>query len=308
MKAHRKHPPENTPVKPRHPRVIARGDGFRVVAIGRRREWLGDMYVRLLGASWKAMAAMMCALYLAINLAFALAYLSIGDGLANARPGSFADAFFFSVQTLATIGYGGITPHGAIANLLVTLESLFGFAFYGVVTGLVFSKFSRPTARVLFSDKAIITAHDGRPHFMLRLANERNNRIVDASVKLTLMRDETTLEGNLMRRFYDLPLVRREIPVLRLTWTVMHFIDEHSPLYQVTPEKLAAAETEIIVSLQGIDETLSQTIHARHSYITDEIVCDAAFEDVLHRRADYVLEVRYDRFHQLKRRSRSDAA
>jgi len=296
MKKH-SHKKQSTP---RHPRIVARGDGLTVISTGRKKRGLSDMYVRLLGASWRRMILLLVAVYISINVVFALTYLAIGDGITNAQKGSFADAFFFSVQTIATIGYGALTPHGLIANLLVTLESMFGFAFYGVVTGLVFSKFSRPTARILFSDKAVITNHNGKPHFMLRLANERDNRIVDTSARLTLMRDEKTTEGVLMRRFYDLPLVRRQIPILRLTWSVMHEIDERSPLYGMTPESLTEMEAEIIISITGIDDTLSQTIHARHSYIADEIVCDAVFEDILLRRDDYVLEVRYDRFHQLK--------
>jgi len=282
--------------------MVARGDGPKVIPTGRRKQVLGDMYVRLLGASWKRMILLMVAVYLALNVLFASAYLAIGDGIENAHKGAFDDAFFFSVQTIATIGYGAMTPHGIIANLLVTLESMFGFAFYAVVTGLVFSKFSRPTARILFSDKAIIASHDGKPHFMLRLANERDNRIVDTSAKLTLMRNQITAEGTLMRRFHDLPLVRREIPILRLTWMVMHEINDQSPLYGMTSESLAEMEAEIIISIRGMDDTLSQTIHARHSYIAGEIVCNAAFEDILLRRDDYVLEVRYDRFHQLKPR------
>lgn len=284
----------------RHIRLVTRGDGFKVIMTGRRKQVLGDTYVRLLGASWKRIICILAAVYLILNVLFALAYLCLGDGIENARPGSFADAFFFSVQTIATIGYGKMTPQTLPANLLVTLESMFGFAFYGVVTGLVFSKFSRPTARILFSDKALITTHNGKPHFMLRLANERDNRIVETSAKLTLMRDEKTAEGVAMRSFYELPLVRREIPILRLTWTVMHEINEKSPLYGMTPEKFAADESEIIIAITGMDETLSQTIHARHSYIAEEIVYDAAFEDILHRREDYVLEVRYDLFHQVK--------
>jgi inward rectifier potassium channel len=296
MKSRKK--PDNT--IPRHPRMVSRGDGLKIISTGRRKQILGDTYIRLLGARWRKIILVMTSLYIVINIVFALAYLSIRDGIEHAHSGSFADAFFFSVQTLATIGYGGMIPHGIIANLLVTLESMFGFAFYGVVTGLVFSKFSRPTARILFSDKAVINTHNGKPHFMLRMANERDNRIVDASAKLTLMRDEKTQEGVSMRRFYDLPLVRREIPILRLTWTVMHEITEHSPLFNITPEKLSAMEAEIIVSVSGIDETLSQTVHARHSYIMDEIICGSAFEDILIRRENYVLEVRYDRFHHLK--------
>lgn len=285
--------------KPRYPRLVSRNDGLHVVHRGRRHPRLGDLYVRLLAASWRRIITIMTLIYLGLNTLFALGYLALGGALANARPGAFLDAFFFSVQTFATIGYGAMTPQGIAANLLVTVESLFSFAFYGVVTGLVFSKFSRPTARIMFSDRAVITLHNGEPHFMLRLANERDNRIADATAKLTLMRNELTLEGTRMRRFYTLPLVRREIPVLRLTWTVMHRIDAHSPLYGITAEMLAEMEAEIIISIKGIDETLSQTIHARHSYIAPEIVCGGAFEDILHRRDHGVLEVHYDRFHAI---------
>lgn len=283
-----------------HPRLITRGDGYKVISVGKQGSLFGDLYVKLLGARWREVVAMMALLYLVINVAFAWGYVLLGDGLLHARPGSFEDAFFFSVQTLATIGYGEITPHGTAANLLVTLESMFGFAYYGLVTGIVFSKFSRPTARVLFSNRAIIGMHDGHPHFMIRMANERSNRIVDARAKFTLMRYERTPEGGVMRRFYDLPLERREIPILRLSWTVMHRIDEASPLYGMTPDKLNAMEAEIIVSMNGIDETLTQPIYARHSYITDEIVCNAAFVDIINRREDYVVEVRYDLFHEIR--------
>lgn len=287
-------------LSPKHPRVLARGDGFRVIPIGRSRAVFSDLYIRLLGGSWRTIGLMLGGVFLGINLVFASAYLALGDGIANAKPGSFADAFFFSVQTFATIGYGGMVPKTLAANLLVTTEALFGFCYTGVVAGLVFSKFARPTARILFSDKAVITTHEGKPHFMLRMVNERDNRIVDAQAKLTLMRDEVTAEGKTLRRFYTLPLVRSENPLLRLSWTVMHEINEASPLFHMDHEALQSTEAEIIVSVSGLDETLSQMIHARNSYIADEIVRGAAFADVLHRKDDFVLEVRYDRFHDLK--------
>ncbi|MEI6441002.1 MAG: ion channel [Alphaproteobacteria bacterium] len=290
--------PPNLP--PKHPRMLARGDGFKVIPIGRSRAVFSDLYIRLLGGNWPTIALVLGVVFLGINLIFASAYLALGNGVANARPGSFADAFFFSVQTFATIGYGGMVPKSVAANLLVTIEALFGFCYTGVVAGLVFSKFARPTARILFSDKAVISTHDGKPHFMLRLVNERDNRIVDAQAKLTLMRDELTAEGKTMRRFYTLPLVRSENPLLRLSWTVMHEINEASPLNGMDHEALQSTETEIIVSISGLDETLSQIIHARNSYIAEEIIWGAAFADVLHRKDDFVLEVRYDRFHDLK--------
>ncbi len=295
-----KKPKENVSTA-KHPRLVSRKDGFSVLPIGRHKATFTDFYVTMLGSSWKKIILIMIGFYLVINLTFAVAYLAIGNGIVNARVGSFTDAFFFSVQTLATIGYGGMTPHGNIANILVTIESMFGFAYYGLVTGLVFSKFSRPTARILFSDKAVITTHEGKPHFMLRLVNERDNQIVDASAKLTLMRDEKTTEGVFMRRFYSLPVVCSKTPILKLTWTVMHEINEQSPLYGMSNEQLMETEAEIIIFITGLDETLSQTIHARHSYIADEIVYGAMFEDILHRKDNYVLEVRYDLFHNLKK-------
>ena len=171
---------------------------------------------------------------------------------------------------MATIGYGKMTPSGAAANLLVTLEALAGFGYFAVVTGLIFSKFSRPTARVLFSDVAVICPYDGVPHLMLRLANERGNRIVDADIRLVALRKEKSQEGHEMRRFHDLALLRHRVPMMQLTWTVMHRIDEKSPLYNATPQSLRDGDVELIVSLTGLDETLSQTIHARYSYLPEE--------------------------------------
>ncbi len=285
----------------RRARLVPRGDNdkIEIVKTGHRTSRLGDLYVRLLAASWQRLACLIVLLYLAANALFALAYLAIG-GIENARPGSFADAFFFSVQTMSTIGYGKMAPVGLAANLLVTLQVLSGFAFFALLTGLVFSKFSRPTARVLFSNVAVISPYDGVPHLMLRLANERSNRIVDANIHLVVLRKETTKEGHDMRRFHDLPLVRSRVPILQLTWTVMHRIDETSPLYHTTAQTLRDSDAEIIVSLTGLDETLSQTIHARYSYVAEDILCNAAFVDILNRRGDGRLDVDYHRFHEVK--------
>jgi len=288
------------PVK-RRGRLVSRGDddGLEIVRTGHRKLRLGDMYIRLLAASWKQLLCLIVALYLGINLLFALAYLAIG-GIEHAQPGSFADAFFFSVQTLSTIGFGRMAPVGLVANVLVTLEALTGFGFFALVTGLVFSKFSRPTARVLFSEVAVICPYDGVPHLMLRLANERSNRIVDANLHMVMLRKEVTQEGHQMRRFHDLKLVRSRIPILQLTWTAMHRIDGESPLHNATPLALRDIEAEIVVSLTGLDETLSQTIHARTSYVAEEIICGSAFVDILKRSDDGRVEVNYNLFHEVR--------
>lgn len=280
-------------------RLLPREGKFQAVRLGHRRRWREDIYVRLLEVRWPFLFCGFAALYLALNLIFAVAYVAAG-GVANAHPGSFADAFFFSVQTLSTIGYGVMSPSGAAANLLVTLEAMVGFAYFAVVTGLMFAKFSRPTARVLFSDKAVVCPYDGVPHLMMRLANQRGNRIVDAKVHVTVLRDEVSSEGHRMRRFYDLTPVRSQVPVLQISWTVMHPLDVKSPLYGLTPEMMREKRMEIVVSLTGIDETLSQIIHARYSYIEEEVAFGHAFADILRRTDDGEVEVDYRRFHEIR--------
>jgi inward rectifier potassium channel len=240
-------------------------------------------------------------IFITINSAFGLAYFLIADGIENVHPGSFRDVFFFSVQTLSTIGYGKMVPLSLAANMVVTCEVMVGIIFTAVTTGLVFSKFSRPMARVVFSNVAVITVHDGMPHLMLRLANERDSRIVDARIQVALLRKETSPEGHLMRRFHDLALLRHQIPFLQLSWTVMHPIDSDSPLHEATTDTLRDWDLEIVVSLTGLDETFSQTVHSRHSYIVDDIVFDADFVDVMRRREpDNGIDVDLSRIHDVR--------
>jgi len=282
-------------------RLIPRSESERIetIKLGEKPKGWSDLYVRLLDASWKWLLVLIIVSYLVINLLFAGIYITIPGGIENARNASFLDAFFFSVQTLATIGYGKMAPQGLLANILVTIEALTGFSFYAVVTGLMFSKFSRPTARVLFSNVAVITPYNGTPHLMLRLANERGNRIVDAHLDLVLIQREVTSEGHQMRRFYDLPLTRERVPLLQLTWTAMHPITPDSPLYQATSELLHNNEVEIIVSLSGVDETLSQPIYARYSYIAKEILCGAHFKDIIRRTENNLTEIDFRLFHDV---------
>jgi inward rectifier potassium channel len=296
MDSNSNNPPSNFP----RGRILPRNGRFRAIYLGgRNRGWWEDLYVRLIDAKWRYLFAGIALLYLIINLVFATAYLALGDGIENARPGSFTDTFFFSVQTMATIGYGKLVPNSILANILVTVEAFSGFVYFAIVTGLMFSKFSRPTARVLFSEKAVICPYNGVPHLMLRMANQRGNRIVDAKVQLVVLLDEVTAEGHDMRRFHDLKLVREKIPMMQLTWTVMHPLDETSPLYHACDESLHDRNAEVVVSLTGLDETLSQTIHARYSYIPEEIACDSMFVDILNR-TDKGVEVDYRRFHDVK--------
>ncbi len=292
-------PKKKAEPKIRHSRLVPRGDGFEIVRIGNSTRVMSDLYALLLDAPWWRLALYIILLYLLSNILFACTYLALGDAIENARVGSFQDAFFFSVQTMATIGYGKLTPIGLGGNIMVSVEALFGLSFFAMMTGMVFAKLSRPTARVLFSDVAVIGPYDETPHFMLRLANQRGNRIVDAKIQLVVLVDAVSKEGIRMRRFYDLPVARSHVPLMQYTWTIMHAIDKNSPLYKMDRKGLEAVRAEIIVSLTGLDETYAQTIHARRSYIADEILCDAVFEDIIKRNADR-MEINYTRFHDTK--------
>jgi inward rectifier potassium channel len=263
-------------------RLLSRPAGSDVVRIGVRRRWLGDLYHTLLIAPWSLVLLCAALIYLGLNFAFAGLYLLDPGGIENARPGSLHDAFFFSVQTMATIGYGKMTPISTFANAVVTLEALCGLVGTAMITGLMFAKFSRITARVIFSDIALITAYESIPTFMFRMANGRDrNQIVEAELRVTLGRTERLPSGETLRRYYDLPLKRDRAPLFALTWIGMHAIDAGSPLAGATPESLREAEVEILVSIVGLDATFSQTVHARRSYLANEIRFGERFADVL---------------------------
>ena len=260
---------------------------------------LRDLYHFLLDASWRRLLSVLTLVYLAANALFALGYVLGGDGIVNARQGSFSDAFFFSVQTMATIGYGGMAPRSLWAHVLVTIEAFSGLFGLTLVTGLVFAKFSRPTARVLFSRVAIVAPRDGIPSFMFRMGNERSDNIIEAQVRVVLARNETTLEGEAVRRFHELALTRPSSPLFALSWTTVHPITEGSPLHGAPRAALAAVEAEVIVSLVGFEEIFSQTVHARRVYRAADIIWNARFVDVLLREPYGRRRVDYGRFHDV---------
>jgi len=276
-----------------------RWDPGAVVRTGIARRYRSDLYLFFLDASWPRLIAVFGLLYVLANAAFAVVYVLGGDSIENARPGSFTDAFFFSVQTMATIGFGKMVPRTGLANVLVTIESLIGLLGLAIATGLVFAKFSRPTARVLFSRVAVISSWDGVRSLMFRMANERDNRIIEAQVHVVLIRTEATAENVPVRRVHDLALLRNNNPSFALSWTAVHPINERSPLWGATPASLAANDDEIVVSLTGLDETYSQTIHARHAYAADEIICGARFVDILTRLPDGRMRIDYGHFHDI---------
>ena len=290
-----------TPVKPTAPaiRTVQRAGAARppIDRIGLDKHPLRDVYHFLLRANWPALFGLLAGLYLVANLVFATLYHSVPGAIENSD-GSFREAFFFSVQTMSTIGYGKLIPSGLYANLLVTIEALTGLLGVAVATGLIFAKFSRPTARVLFSRVAVVAPRDGVQSLVFRLANERENQIVEATLHVTFARNETTLEGESVRRFHDLKLVRSQNAIFSLSWTVIHPIGPDSPLHGMSPAELRERGCEIVISLLGLDETFAQQVYARHSYSADDLVYGHRFVDILTREGGR-LAVDYRRFHDV---------
>ncbi len=272
----------------------------RVVSVGLRHHPGKDLYHHLLTASWKKLFALVAIAYVGSNAAFAAGYLALGDVIENARRGNFWDAFFFSVQTMATIGFGKMAPRTMGANVLVTVEAFFGLLGLALVTGLIFTKFSRPRPRVLFSRVAVVAPHQGTPALMFRMANERSSHIVDAKLEVMLVRNEpSSEEAEMVRRAYDLPLWRGSSALFTHTWTAIHAIDAKSPLAHEDATSLAEAEAEIIVSLVGFDDALSSTIHARHVYGAERILWNVRFRGIVQTLANGVHRIDYRKFHDV---------
>lgn len=279
------------------PRLPSRQAWPTVRRIGFEESSLRDLYHTLMVSSWGRFFGFIAIWYFSANCLFAGAYVVAPGCLENAREGSFSDAFFFSVQTMATIGYGKMTPVTPYANGLVTLESLLGIFGVALVTGLTFAKFSRPTARVMFSEVAVVCPRDGVPSLMVRMANQRVNRIVDVQLHAILAVDDTTIEGEKIRRFHTLKLTRDRVATFMLPFTAVHPVTEDSPLFGLSREELVARSGEVVISLSGMDETFAQTIHARGSYTQSNILYGERFVDILTLMPDGVRAVDYTKFH-----------
>ena len=275
--------PKRHAKRPNRPVSITQAGVRRRVAVIKGQDfgrWT-DFYHAMLTMPWPGFLLALAVFFVALNGVFALLYLVDPTGIANARPGNFWDAFRFSVQTIASIGYGVLAPKSDYANTVAVAEAFTGILNLALITGAVFSRFSRPTARVLFSDVAVITDFDGTPTLMFRAANQRGNQIMDATITVNFAYQQTTREGQTMRRFQELTLVRPRSPLFALSWTVMHRIDKASPLHGLTPESLSAMQAELICLLSGTDETLAAMIFARQSYPPQTILWHHHFVDIL---------------------------
>jgi inward rectifier potassium channel len=240
-----------------------------------------DFYHNMLTLSWIRYLMVMVAGYLVINLFFGLIYFSLPGGIANAEPGSFLHAYAFSVQTMATIGYGVFSPQTPLAHGTVILESIVSLIYTALCTGLTFAKFSRPNARIRFSKTAILTKFEGADALMFRIANARTNVVLQASVRVAAVKNVITDQGYRMRRQFDLTLVRDNSMVFVLPWTVIHKIDEKSPLYGLSKDDMEACDLSLAIAMAGIDDIFSSQIHAFHSYQYKDLEPAVRFVDMM---------------------------
>lgn len=273
--------------------------GFTLRVRGRPFAPHKDAYHLVLQVGWPGFFGLVFLLYVLVNLLFAATYRVQPECISGVH--SFESAFYFSVQTMATIGYGTFAPITRFGHIMVTLEAIVGVFATAMVTGLTFAKFARPTSRVLFAEKLVLMPRNRVPHLMFRLANSRHNTVVEAQLRVTLLVNERTLEGETMRRQIDLPLVRPQSSIFTLSWTAMHEVNEKSPFFG--PDAIAdlrAKNAEILLSMSGLDETIAQTIHARYRYSIEDVMVGHRFKDVVLTDADGTRVIDYTFFNDVE--------
>lgn len=273
--------------------------GRRFVSEGLSQRLWDDIYHRALTITWPVFFGLITGIFLLLNTLFALLYQLDGHGIANQFPRGFAGAFFFSVETLATVGYGDMHPQTVYAHAVATLEIILGMGGIATITGLIFARFSRPRARIIFADHPIIRTLDGRPTLMIRAANTRQNVIAQASARLHLLRLHTTAEGFQLRRVEDLALIRERHPLFMLSWSVMHVIDEASPLHGETVESLERSESLFLLTIEGVDETTAQSMLARREWDHAALRWNHRYVDLVRNDEDGARVIDYSRFHEV---------
>ena len=290
-------PFRRTPGEPK-PQRIKLGDR-EIEARGLTGGFWSDLYYHTMTVSWPAFFASAAAIFFALNGGFALIYVLGDHPVANAIPGRFLDLLYFSIETLATVGYGDMHPQTDYGHLVATVEIFTGMSFLAVMTGLVFARFSRPRARFVFARFPIVAQHEGQPTLMIRVANARHNTISGATARLWLIRGEQSAEGQYFRRYYELDLRRNENPVFALSWTIFHAIDESSPLFGASPDDLAQTDALLVLTISGFDDNSAQQLNARRSYSQDHIRWQHRYVDISSNADDGRLLLDYRKFHDV---------
>jgi inward rectifier potassium channel len=279
-------------------RLINRDGSLNIDAKNKGIPFL-DLYHDLLRTKWGVFTLLWLFTFLFINAFYGFLYFILPhsefDGFKfESGIHHYFECFFFSVQTFGTIGYGKVSPVGFAANLVMTFECYTSLFVIAVMTGLIFARFSKPNAKIIFSNEAVIKTFNGIPYLMFRIANSRQNTITDANVKVTAIMDDATTG---FREFHDLKLERDFSPIFALSWTIGHDIDETSVLYNLTHDELVERNMELIVTVRGVDTVLSQTLYAKHSYLPSEILREHNFENVIKRNENGNLELNLEKFH-----------
>jgi inward rectifier potassium channel len=279
------------------PQVVRLG-GREVVAEGIRLSFWADISHRSMTASWPSFIGGAVLVFIVFNAIFACLYWIGDQPIANVPGGAYIDYLYFSIETLSTAGYGDMHPQTHYGHFVSAVELFTGIFSMSLMTGLIFARFSRPNPRLLFADNPVISNYEGKPTLMVRFVNERHNIIGNAAATLWLLRNEVSLEGQSVRRFYKLSLVRNEHPALALSWTLYHVLSETSPLYGLSAEDLAASGAALVVVVSGYDVVAAQTVHARKTYDHSDVLFGQRYADILGTTDDGRLRIDYSRFHQ----------
>jgi inward rectifier potassium channel len=282
--------------------------GRRLVKVGARevitegiaRPIFDDLFHDFMTVSWPRLFATLAAFFLGFDLLFGFLYHLVPGCIANLSPPGFAGAFFFSVETLATVGYGDMHPQTFYGHAVAMIEIFVGLMSLALITGIMFARFSRPQARFLFTRNAVVRPIAGKQTLVFRAVNQRQNVVQDASARLRMLRDEVTEEGFRIRRVIDLPLLRSQHPMFVLGWTIMHVIDDASPLISETAESLEKSKAAFVLSLSGTDENTGQVLMARAEYSSADIRWNSTFHDILEEAADGTLHLDYRKFHDVE--------
>jgi inward rectifier potassium channel len=278
-------------------RVVRLG-GREVIAEGLYLNFWADISHRCMTASWPAFISGAALVFVAFNAVFASFYWIANQPISNVPGGAYIDYLYFSIETLSTAGYGDMHPQTHYGHFIAAVELFTGIFSMSLMTGLIFARFSRPNARLLFAEHPVISSHEGKPTLMVRLANERHNIIGNATAKLWLLENVVSAEGQSLRRFYELPLVRSDHPALALSWTLYHVLDEESPLYGRNADDLDASNVSLVVVVSGYDVVAAQTVHARKSYDHSDIRFGHRYADILSVSDDGRLRIDYGKFHE----------
>jgi inward rectifier potassium channel len=288
---------KNTNERTPNARVVRLG-GREIITEGLNLNFWADISHRCMTASWPAFIGGAAMVFVAFNAFFAFFYWIGDQPISNVPGGAYIDYLYFSIETLSTAGYGDMHPQSHYGHFVATVELFTGIFSMSVMTGLVFARFSRPSARLLFAENPVISDHEGERTLMIRLANERHNIISNANARLWLFKNTISKEGQSFRRFYELPLSRNESPALALSWTLFHIIDETSPLYGFTAEDFEANNIALAVVVSGYDVVAAQTVHARKTYDHPDIRIGHRYAEILDTTEDGRLRVDYGRFHE----------